>query len=117
MYRRAKALFKASRNSLGSRELVKKLREEGIVIGRYRMRTVMRQLKLKVEQRIAYKVTTKRKHSDQVADNLLNQNFNRGGAERGMGWRYYLSQNSRRLDVFSGSDGFIFSPYCWLAHR
>ena len=40
------------------------------------MRTVMRKLKLKVKQRIAYKVTTKRKHSDQVADNLLNQNFN-----------------------------------------
>ena len=76
LYRQAKALFKASRESLGSRELVKKLRKEGIVIGRYRMRMVMRKLKLKVKQRIAYKVTTKRKHSDQVADNLLNQNFN-----------------------------------------
>jgi putative transposase len=73
LYRRAKTLFKASRECLGSRELVKKLRKEGIVIGRYRMRTVMRKLKLKVKQRIAYKVTTKRKHSDQVADNLLNQ--------------------------------------------
>ena len=40
------------------------------------MRTVMRKLKLKVKQCIAYKVTTKRKHSDQVANNLLNQNFN-----------------------------------------
>jgi len=29
-----------------------------------------------VTQRVAYKVTTKRKHSDAVADNLLNQNFN-----------------------------------------
>ena len=29
LYRRAKALFAASRNSLGSRELSKKLREEG----------------------------------------------------------------------------------------
>jgi putative transposase len=36
----------------------------------------MRKLKLKVEQRLAFKVTTKRKHSDKVADNLLNQNFN-----------------------------------------
>jgi len=27
-------------------------------------------------QWLAYKVTTKRKHSDAVADNLLNQNFN-----------------------------------------
>ena len=29
-----------------------------------------------MKQRITYKVTTKRKHSDAVADNLLNQNFN-----------------------------------------
>jgi len=76
LYRRAKTLFKASRESLGSRELAKKLCTEDIVIGRYRMRMVMWKLKLKVKQRIAYKVTTKRKHSDQVADNLLNQNFN-----------------------------------------
>ena len=76
LYRRAKTLFKASRESLGSRELAKKLCTEGIVIGRYRMRMVVWKLKLKVKQRIAYKVTTKRKHSDQVADNLLNQNFN-----------------------------------------
>lgn len=36
----------------------------------------MTQLNLVVTQCIAYKVTTKRKHSDAVADNLLNQNFN-----------------------------------------
>ncbi len=36
----------------------------------------MRKLKLIVKQRQAYKVTTKRKHSDSVADNLLNQQFN-----------------------------------------
>lgn len=73
---RVKALFKASRNSLGSRMLAKKLREEGFQVGRYRVRTLMRKLNLKVKQRVAYKVTTKRKHSDPVADNLLNQNFN-----------------------------------------
>lgn len=76
LYRRAKALFKSSRDSLGSRELAKKLREEGFKIGRYRTRTLMRKLNLKVKQRTAYKVTTKRRHSDQVAGNLLNQNFN-----------------------------------------
>ena len=36
----------------------------------------MRQFNLKVKQRVAYKVTKKRKHSDAVADNLLNMNFN-----------------------------------------
>ena len=36
----------------------------------------MRMLGLEVVQCRAYKVTTKRKHSDGVADNLLNQQFN-----------------------------------------
>jgi putative transposase len=31
---------------------------------------------LKVIQRVAYKVTTKRKHSDSVASNLVNMQFN-----------------------------------------
>ena len=56
--------------------MMKKLREEGIQIGRYKTRKLMAKLGLKVTQRIAYKVTTKRKYSDSVADNLLNQNFN-----------------------------------------
>ncbi len=76
LYRRAKALFAASRQSLGSRELMKKLREEGFSIGRYRTKNMMRKLGLRVTQRTAYRVTTNRQHSDAVADNLLNQNFN-----------------------------------------
>jgi putative transposase len=36
----------------------------------------MKKLGLIVTQRVAYKVTTKRRHVDDVADNLLNQNFN-----------------------------------------
>lgn len=41
-----------------------------------RTRKLMKKLNLVVKQRVAYKVTTKRKHGDQVADNLLNQNLN-----------------------------------------
>ena len=76
LYRRAKAIFKASRDSLGYRELGKRLRKEGFDISDYGVRKLMDELGLVVTQRIAYKVTTKRKHSDAVADNLLNQNFN-----------------------------------------
>ena len=76
LYRRAKELFHASRDSLGSRELTNKLREEGLTISRERTRKLMKKLNLIVKQRVAYKVTTKRKHGDQVTDNLLNQNFN-----------------------------------------
>lgn len=76
LYRRIKALFKQSRESLGNREMMKKLRKEGFKVGRYRVRSVMKKLHLRVTQRVAYKVTTKRKHSDAVAPNLLNMNFN-----------------------------------------
>ena len=82
LYRRVKALFKASRESLGNREMVKKLRQEGFEIGRYKVRSVMRKLGLKAVQRQAYKVTTQRKHSDAVATNLLNQNFNPVGSNQ-----------------------------------
>ena len=56
--------------------MVKKLRKEGYQVGRYLVRKIMHRLRLKATQRRAYKVTTQRKHSDAVADNLLNMNFN-----------------------------------------
>jgi len=56
--------------------MVKKLCKEGVTIGRYRVRSLMKRLNLTVVQRQAYRVTTRRKHSDSVADNLINQDFN-----------------------------------------
>jgi len=73
---RMKALFKASRGSLGSRTLVRKLREEGFVIGRDRTRRLMKALKLKVKQKRKYKATTDSKHNLPVAENVLNRQFN-----------------------------------------
>ena len=69
-------LVKQSRDSLGNREMVKKLRAEGNQLGRYKARKIMAKLGLKVTQRVANKVTTKRKHNDVVADNVVNMNFN-----------------------------------------
>ena len=76
MYRRAKVIFEQSRSSLGYRELKKRLCKEGFKVSEYGVKKLMAKLGLIVTQRVAYKVTTKRKHSDAVADNLLNQNFN-----------------------------------------
>ena len=43
-----KELFKLSRSSLVSREMMKKLREEGFEVGRYRVRKLMVQMKFVV---------------------------------------------------------------------
>ena len=76
MHRRIKQLFNDSRGSLGSRQLVKKLAQEDIKVCRSQVRNIMKKHHLVVVQRRAYKVTSKRKHSDTVADNLLNMQFN-----------------------------------------
>ncbi|WP_261593438.1 IS3 family transposase [Pseudoalteromonas holothuriae] len=76
LYRKTRHFFVKSRNSLGYRELRKKLRSEGFNVSDYGVQKLMATLGLVVTQRVAYKVITKRKHSDAVADNLLNQNFN-----------------------------------------
>ncbi|OKY25075.1 hypothetical protein BI291_03405 [Thalassotalea sp. PP2-459] len=71
----------------------------------------MAKLGLIVTQRVAYKVTTKRKLSDAVADNLLNQNFNPVTSNQvwvrdvtylrtGEGWMYLaivMDLHSRRI--------------------
>ena len=111
LYRRVKVLFEQSRCSLGNREMVKKLRAEGYKIGRYKTRKIMAKLGLKVTQRVAYKVTTKRKHSDSVADNLVNMDFNISAPNKvwagdvtylktGEGWMYLaivMDLYSRRI--------------------
>jgi putative transposase len=76
---RMKALFKASRDSLGSRMMARKLREEGFVIGRDRTRRLMKALNLKVKQKRKYKVTTDSKHNLPVAENVLHRQFNPTG--------------------------------------
>lgn len=81
-------------------------------IGAYKTRKIMTQLHLQVKQRIAYKVTNKRKYTDSVAVNLLNQNFNPVEANHvwsgditylktGEGWMYLavvMDLYSRRIN-------------------
>jgi len=111
LHRRARALFKDSRESLGSRELAKNLNKEGFDVTRHQVTKLMKTLNLVVKQRLAYKVTTTRKFSDAVADNLLNQNFEPVGKNQiwagditylktGEGWMYLaivMDLYSRRI--------------------
>ena len=73
--RRLKALFAASRDSLGSRTMTENLRLEGFEIGRDKTRRLMKKLQLKVKQKRKYKVTTDSKHNFPVAKNVLNREF------------------------------------------
>jgi len=73
--RGTKALFAASRGSLGSRTMMRNLREEGFAIGRDKTRGLMKVLKLKVKQKRKYKVTTDSKHKLPIANNVLNRKF------------------------------------------
>lgn len=72
---RMKALFAESRNSLGSRQLMKQLRKEGIEIGRYRVRRLMKKLGLSVKRKKRFVLTTDSNHKESVAKNLLNREF------------------------------------------
>lgn len=103
---RLKALFAASRQGAGSRTLVKKLREEGVSISRWRVMKLMQEEGLVCRQRRAYKVTTK--PGAEVAPNLLNQNFTPPGPDQvwvqditclktGDGWLYLAAM----MDLYS----------------
>ena len=73
---RIKAIFKESKGTYGSRRILEKLKAEGHHIGRYRVRSLMRKLKLKAKTPKRYKVTTDSNHSYSVAPNLVNRQFN-----------------------------------------
>lgn len=83
--RQMKAFFKASRGSLGSRTMTRKLCEAGFVIGRERTRRLMKALNLKVKQKRTYKATTDSKHTLPVAENVLDRRFNPTGPNQAWG--------------------------------
>jgi putative transposase len=60
---------------------MKKLREECFQVGRCKVRSLIETLDLIVTKRLAYKMITNPKHSDKVAPDLINQNFNTVGKD------------------------------------
>lgn len=72
---RIKEIFKKSGSSYGSRRIVKELEAEGLQIGRYKVRRIMRQLNLKAKIPRRFKLTTDSKHSFPVAPNILDRKF------------------------------------------
>jgi putative transposase len=70
------ALFAESKSSMGSRKMTTQLRKEGFSIGRYRVRSLMKILKLVVKQKRKFRITTNSNHKLPVAENLLDRQFN-----------------------------------------
>ena len=71
-----KAAFAASHQSYGSRRLVTAMKNQGIEIGRYRVRSLMRRAALKPVWKRKFIHTTDSKHDLPIAANVLDRQFN-----------------------------------------
>ena len=70
------AIFKMSGQNYGSRRIQQTLHAENMMIGRYKVRRIMRQQNLKTTWARAFIRTTDSRHHLKVADNVLDQDFN-----------------------------------------
>ena len=71
-----KAAFVASHQSYGSRRLVSALQAQGIQVGRYKARSLMRRAGLKPVWKRKFVHTTDSRHDLPVAENILARQFN-----------------------------------------
>ena len=76
------ALFAASGATYGSRRLRAALERQGIAIGRYKVRTLMRRYGLRARWKRKFTHTTDSKHQLPVAENVLNRQFQPEQANR-----------------------------------
>jgi putative transposase len=70
-----KAAFAASGASYGSRRVMHALREQGLRIGRYRVRTLMREAGVRASWKRKFVSTTASRHTLPVAENVLDRQF------------------------------------------
>ena len=94
-----KAAFAASQQSYGSRRLVTAMADAGFQIGRFKVRSLMRQAALKPVWKRKFVHTTNSKHDLPIAANVLDRQFNPPAPSRayvsdityirtGAGWLY-----------------------------
>jgi putative transposase len=70
-----KAAFAASGASYGSRRVMHALRQQGLHIGRYRVRALMREAGLRTSWKRKFVSTTDSRHTLPVAENVLDRQF------------------------------------------
>jgi putative transposase len=68
-------IFTENKHCFGSRRLSDRLKKQGVAVGRYKTRRIMRDLKLVVRYPKRFKVTTDSQHSEAISPNLLDRQF------------------------------------------
>jgi transposase InsO family protein len=79
---RLRSLFDATGQCYGSRRLRKELAEQGIEIGRHRVRSLMKELQLKPIWKPKFVHTTDSNHNLPVYENVLDRQFEQPEANR-----------------------------------
>ncbi len=72
---RIREVHQRSRYTYGSRRIMYQLRKDGLAIGRYRVRRLMRLAGVSVRKHRKYKITTRSKHRYPVSPNLIQRCF------------------------------------------
>jgi len=72
---KVKEIFDKSKNTYGSRRVVKALNKAGHQVSRFKVKNMMNQLQMKVRYPKRFKVTTDSNHQLEIAPNSLNRQF------------------------------------------
>jgi transposase InsO family protein len=72
---RIREVHRKSRYTYGSRRIMHQLRRNGLIIGRYRVRRLMRLAGVTVKKLRRYKITTRSNHRHSVSPNLIQRCF------------------------------------------
>lgn len=70
-----RGIFDDHKQTYGSRRIVNELKNQGIRVGRYKVRTLMAQMDLHVRYPKRFRVTTDSDHNDAISPNTLDRNF------------------------------------------
>ena len=122
-----KAAFEANQRCYGSRRIVDELQAQDIMIGRYKVRRLMREAGLKPVWKRKFVNTTDSKHDLPVAENLLNRQFNPAESNRAWtsdityihtrtGWLYLaavMDLHSRKIIGWAMSPTMPAELVCW----